>query len=129
MSNLPRTSKEIQEAAISFDLTAYKQEFYSFQEDKVRYEAAKKLFEIRRDRFKAMAGNADQFVIDGVVVATHAISGPFNVSRFAKEQPHLYEQFLVPVTQMVFDQDAFEAAHPHLFHGDDYRARSLRFKI
>lgn len=129
VSNLPRSPQEIREDLITFDLAPYREEFYSFQEDKVKYEAAKRLWEIRRDRFKAMAGKANQFVLDGIVVATHAISGAFNKAKFAKEQPHIYEQFLVEVTIQVFDEDAFAAAHPNLYYGDDYRARALRFKI
>lgn len=128
-SSLPRTAAEIREELVTFDLAPYREEFYSFQEDKVKYESVKRLWEMRRDRFKAMAGRANQFVLDGVVVATHAISGAFNKAKFAKEQPHIYEQFLVKVEVEVFDEEAFAAAHPNLYHGDEYRARSLRFKI
>lgn len=128
-SNLPRTSAEIQEAAVTFDLSPYREEFYSFQEDKVKYEHAKKLWEIRRDRFKNMAGKANQFVLDNIVVATHAISGAFNKAKFAKEQPHLYDKYLVKVEMEVFDEEAFAKDHPTLYHGDEYRARALRFKI
>lgn len=129
MSNLPRTAREIQEEAVTFDLAPYREEFYSFQEDKVKYEAAKKLWEMRRDRFKAMAGRANQFVLDGLVVATHAISGAFNKSKLEREQPHLYEKYLVKVEMEVFDEEAFAKDHPTLYHGDEYRARALRFKI
>lgn len=127
--NLPRTPKEIQEETVTFDLTPYAEQFYDMQQDKVKYESYKRIWETRRDRFKTMAGKANQFMLNGVVVATHAISGPFNKSKFAKEQPHIYEQFLVEVTTLVFDEDAFAAAHPNLYYGDDYRARSLRFKL
>lgn len=115
MVNLPRTPKEIQEDAVSFDLTPYADRFHEMLKEKADFEARKRVWELSRDRFKNMAGNANQFVLGGLVVATHAISGPFNESRFAKEQPHLYEQFLVPVTQMVFDSDAFSAAHPNIY--------------
>lgn len=127
--NLPRTAKEIQEEAVTFDLTPYAERFYEMQNEKVTFEAAKRIWEASRDRFKAMAGNANQFMLNGIVVATHAVSGPFNKSRFAKEQPHIYEQFLVEVTVQVFDEDAFAAAHPNLYNSDEYRARSLRFKL
>ena len=127
--NLPRTPQEIQEETVTFDLTPYADRFYEMQAEKVKFEASKRIWETSRDRFKSMAGKANQFMLNGVVVATHAISGPFNKSKFAKEQPHIYEQFLVEVTTLVFDEDAFAAAHPHLYYGDDYRARSLRFKL
>ena len=128
-SSLPRTPAEIREELVTFDLAPYREEFYSFQEDKVKYEAAKRLWEIRRDRFKAMAGRANQFVLDGIVVATHAISGAFNKAKFAKDQPHIYEQFLVKVEVEIFDEEGFAAAHAKLYYGVDYRARALRFKI
>lgn len=129
MVNLPRTPKEIQEDAVSFDLGPYADRFHEMLKEKADFEARKRVWELSRDRFKNMAGNANQFMLGGLVVATHAISGPFNESRFSREQPHLYEQFLVPVTQMVFDSDAFGAAHPNIYFSDQYRARSLRFKI
>lgn len=129
MVNLPRTPKEIQEDAVSFDLTPYAERFHELLREKAEFEGRKRVWELGRDRFKAMAGNANQFTLGGLVVATHAISGAFNESRFAKENPAMYEEFLVPVTQMVFDQDAFAARHPNIYYSDQYRARSLRFKI
>lgn len=129
MTNLPRSPKEIQEEAVSFDLTPYSERFHEMVREKTEFEHRKRVWELSRDRFKAMAGNANQFVLGGLVVATHAISGPFNESRFSREQPAMYEEFLVPVTQMVFDQDAFAARHPNIYWSDQYRARSLRFKI
>lgn len=129
LNDLPRSSKEILDEKDVFDLTPYRQNFEEAQVFKLEFETAKKKWELYRDRLKAKAGKASQLVIDGIVVATHAISGPFNVSRFAKEQPHLYEQYLVEVTTLVFDEEAFAKVHPSLYEGDDYRARSLRFKI
>lgn len=129
MSVLPRTSKEIQEETVTFDLTPYADRFHEMIKEKIEFEAKKRIWETSRDRFKAMAGRANQFMLNGVAVATHAISGPFNKSKFAKEQPHIYEQFLVEVTVKVFDEESFAAAHPHLYNGDEYRARSLRLKL
>lgn len=125
---LPRSPQEIQAAAKQYDLTPYAENFDELKDLKLAYEFAKKKYELYRDRLKARVGDADELVINGQVVATHAINGAFNQSRFAKEQPHIYEEFLVDVTVKVFDEDAFAATHPALHAGDAYRARSLRFK-
>lgn len=128
-SNLPKSDREIKEEAVSFDLTPFAEEFYAFQNDKADYDRAKSKWESRRDRFKQMAGKANQFVLNGVVVATHAISGPFNKSKLERDLPHLYEEFLVEQTVKVFDEAAFAAKYPSLYYGDDFRARALRFKL
>lgn len=128
IGNLPRSTREIQAAARQFDLAPYRENFEELKLLKLRMETAKKEYELYRDRLKARVGDADELVLDGQVVATHAISGAFNKAKFAKEQAHLFEQYLVEVPTMVFDEERFAEVHPHLYEGDDYRARSLRFK-
>jgi hypothetical protein len=120
---------QFEEPEVMFDLTPFRQEFYEFQNDKLAYEMAKKKWELRRDRFKKMAGNANRFILDGIVVATHAISGAFNKAKLAKELPHIYEEFLVEQTVQVFDEAAFAEKYPMLYNSDDFRARALRFKL
>lgn len=127
-SNLPKSDREIREEAVSFDLTPFADEFQAFQQDKAAYDQAKSKWEMRRDRFKQMAGKANQFVLNGVVVATHAISGPFNKAKLARDLPHLYAEFEVDQVVKVFDEAAFAEKYPSLYYGDDFRARSLRFK-
>lgn len=128
MNNLPRSNREIQAAARQFDLTPFRENFEELKLLKLEMETAKKKYELYRDRLKARVGDADELVLDGQVVATHAISGAFNKAKFAKEQPHLFEQYLVEVPTLVFDEERFAETHPQLHLGDDYRARSLRFK-
>lgn len=128
-SSLPKSNREIQEEAVSFDLTPFADEFYQFQNDKAEFDKAKSKWESRRDRFKQMAGKANQFVLNGIVVATHAISGPFNKAKLQRDLPHLYEEFLVEQTVKVFDEEAFAEKYPSLYYGDDFRARALRFKL
>lgn len=128
IGNLPRSTREIQAAARQFDLAPYRENFEELKLLKLRMETAKKEYELYRDRLKARVGDADELILDGQVVATHAISGAFNKAKFAKEQAHLFEQYLVEVPTLVFDEERFAKVHPHLYEGDDYRARSLRFK-
>lgn len=129
IGDLPRTTQEALDERDQFDLAPFRDNFYEAQRLKIEFEASKKKWELYRDRLKARAGRASQLVLDGIVVATHAISGPFNQSRFAREQPHIYDQYLVEVTTKVFDEEAFAKDHPALYESDEYRARSLRFKI
>lgn len=129
VGDLPRTTQEMLNDKDVFDLTPFRENFQEAQVLKIEFESAKKKWELYRDRLKARAGKASQLVLDGIVVATHAISGPFNKARFAKEQPHIYEQYLVEVTVLMFDEEAFAKDHPALYEGDEYRSRSLRFKI
>lgn len=125
---LPRSPQEIQAAAKQYDLTPYRENYEELRVLKLEYEIAKKKYELFRDRLKARVGDADELTIDGQVVATHAINGAFNESRFAKEQPHIFQEFLVDRVVQVFDAEAFAATHPALYTGDAYRSRSLRFK-
>lgn len=128
IGDLPKAPKELLDAKDTFDLGPFRENFEEAKELKLNYEHSKARWELFKNRLKARAGKASQLVLDGVVVATHAISGPFNTSKFAKEQPHIYEQYLVEVTHLVFDEEKFAADHPVLYAGDEYRARSLRFK-
>lgn len=128
IGDLPRAPQELLNDKDVFDLGPFRDNFFEAQELKLNFEQAKARWELYKNRLKARAGKASQLVLDGVVVATNAISGPFNTSKFAKEQPHIYEQYLVEVTTKVFDEERFAKDHPVLYTGDDYRARSLRFK-
>ena len=123
------TPQEFQETEVVFDVTPFKEEFYSFQNDKAEYESAKSKWEQRKARFKTLAGNANRFVLDGVVVATHAISGAFNSKALERELPHMYEEFLVEQTVQVFDEQAFAKKYPGVYYGPQFRARALRFKL
>jgi hypothetical protein len=129
INDLPRSAQEIQAEKVQFDLGPFRDNFYEAQNLKIEFESAKKKWELYRDRLKARAGSATELVLDGVVVATHAISGAFNVAKLRKEQPHIHDQYLVDVTVKVFDEEAFAKDHPHLYNGDEFRARALRFKI
>lgn len=125
---LPRSRQEIQAAAKQYDLGPYRENFDELKLLKLEADIAARKYELFRNRLKDRVGDADELVIDGQVVATHAISGAFNQSRFAKEQSHIFQEFLVDRVVQVFDEEAFAATHPALHAGDAYRARSLRFK-
>lgn len=126
---LPRSPREIQEQNRQFDLNPFRERFYQIQNEKAEYEQAKARWERSRNRLKASVGQADELVLDGVVVATHAISGGFNSAKLRDEQPDIYQDYLVEVTTQVFDEDRFAKDHPGLYASDVYRARALRFKI
>lgn len=129
INDLPRSPQEIQAQAKQFDLGPFRDHFYELQNLKIEMETAKKRYELYRDRLKARIDNADELVLDGIVVATHAVSGAFNKAKLQREQPHLYEPYLVTQPTQVFDEERFAADHPNLYSGDAFRARSLRFKI
>lgn len=125
---LPRSPQEIQATAKQFDLTSYADHFAELKLLKGKADLANKEYELYRDRLKARTGDADELLINGVLVATNAVNGAFQTTRFIKEQPHIAEEFMVETTVKVFDYDAFADKHPNLAVGDAYRARTLRLK-
>lgn len=126
--SLPRSPQEIQATAKQFDLTSYADHFAELKLLKGKADIANKEYELYRDRLKARTGDADELLINGVLVATNAVNGAFQASRFIKEQPHIAEEFMVEQTVQVFDYEAFAKIHPGLAVGDAYRARTLRLK-
>lgn len=129
LPELPRSPQEIQASSKQFDLSPFRERFYQIQNEKAEYEVAKAKWERSRNRLKASVGQADELVLDGVVVATHAISGGFNAARLRDEQPDIYNDYLVEQTVQVFDEERFAKDHPGLYASDVFRARALRFKI
>lgn len=123
---LPPTAQEAVEAAKSFDLADYRENWEELTILKREYDLAKARYELYLKRLKAKAGNADQLVLDGQVVATHAISGAFNVAKFRQEQPARYDAYTKQELVEVFDFEEFAKHHPNVVN--EYRARSLRFK-
>lgn len=128
-TNLPRTPQEIQNQVTQFNLEPFEEDFDKARQLKQEFEQAKARWELYKNRLKLRADRADELVLRGVVVATNAISGPFNVAKLRDTQPHLYEQYLVKQEVEVFDEDRFAAENPGLHTGDAFRSRSLRFKI
>lgn len=128
MTTLPRSPQEIQAAATQFDLTPFADNFEELKVLKLEADIAKKRYELFRDRLKARTGNADELLINGQLVATNAVNGAFQTSRFIKEQPHIAESYMAPVTRLEFDYESFAQEHPGLATSDAYRARTLRIK-
>lgn len=128
LDSLPRSPQEIQAACKQFDLGPFREHFDELRLLKLEADTAAKRYELYRNRLKARIGQADELILDGQLVATHAISGAFNKSRFEKEQPAIFEDYLVIREVQVFDEERFAKDHPHLYESDAYRARSLRFK-
>lgn len=129
MPDLPRTPQEIQNQVTQFDLKPFEAQFEEARKLKLEFEQAKARWDLYKNRLKLRADRADELVLDGVVVATNAISGAFNVAKLRDTQPHLYEQYLVKREVEVFDEEKFAEDNPQLYKGDAFRSRSLRFKI
>jgi hypothetical protein len=71
-------------------------------------------------RAKEVSNNADEFVLDGEVVAT-LVAGQLNVGRIEKELPDIHQRYMRPVTKVQFDKERFQAENPGLFR--EYQAR------
>lgn len=126
MTTLPPTGAEIATAARQFDLIEYRENWEELRLLKENYDLAKRQYERYLGRLKAKIGNADELVLNGQVVATHAISGAFNESKFRDEQGALYQAYVKPRLIDAFDADEFREHNPGLY--EQYRSRSLRFK-
>lgn len=72
------------------------------------------------------SGDAQEYTLDGKVVATHLRNGNFAEKRFAGEQPVLFEKYRRMVTELKFDRTLFAQENPELF--EEYRARRFLVK-
>lgn len=73
-----------------------------------------------KDTIKAVAGEADEFTINGEVVA-RLVPGQLNVSKLAAEQPQLHQRYMRLVSKHQFDSGSLERDEPEIF--EKYRAR------
>lgn len=83
-------------------------------------------YEVYKNRFKELAGDADELVLNGEVVATNTVSGKFQPSQLARELPHIHAAYMKDKVVRVFDEEAFKAHQPFMW--GQYRSRSLRHK-
>lgn len=76
-----------------------------------------------RETIKTVAGDAEEFRLDGVKVAI-LVPGNLNRTLLAAEQPDLVKEYTKLVCKEEFDQDAFAEDHPELF--EKYRAQAFK---
>lgn len=83
-----------------------------------------------KDQFKKLlpgvVGDASVLTIDDVPVATYRRDTKLAVKKLEKEQPHIIAKFTRTKTVEYFDETAFRAAMPDMYHA--YRGRSFRLK-
>lgn len=126
-NGLPETPEERSIEARTFELKGeYARYWEEYEEIKRLADEYSKKLESWKARWKQIFGDRDIITLDGVEVATNAVSGPFKVAQFRKEHPAIYQAYLVKKTQDVFDEEMFKAHNPQLWN--DFRSTSIRHK-
>lgn len=68
-------------------------------------------------------GDAYAGTVDGRKVVAHRPKDQYAITRLRQDYPDLTEHFLRWRTEQVFDQDAFEVAHPEIL--EQYKVRAF----
>lgn len=126
LAQLPRTGKEVRRAAQQFDISRHRNSWNEMVDIKRRIAELENEYAVYAERFKALIGEADEIVLDGEIVATHAVSSKFKTREFRNNYPDLAEEFTVQRLVETIDEEALREKHPWLFQAS--RSRSLRFK-
>lgn len=106
--------------AKQFDLGPYREHWNRMLE----LEDAAKEHKVYRDRFKELAADADEFVLDNEVVASNRVAGAFQATQLKADLPHLYNAYLTDQVVKHFDEAAFKEHNPEMWNR--FRSRSLR---
>ena len=103
-----------------FDLGPYRDHWTHYLSLRAAHEQYLKYHE----RFKELAENYDELVLDGEDVRTNTVSGRFSEKWLKTEHPHIHAAYIKPKVMQVFDEEAFKEHQPTLWMSG--RARSLR---
>jgi hypothetical protein len=103
-----------------FDLGPYREHWVKMLD----LEEAAKEHKAYKERFKELAADADEFVLDGEVVASNRIAGAFQPSQLKADLPHMYNAYLKDKVVKEFDEPTFKEHNPEMWNR--FRSRSLR---
>jgi hypothetical protein len=120
--------KEIEEKEKSFELgDTYRDHWRELERRRMAFEQASDDYESYKKRFKEIleAQKADVVTLDGRTVATHAVSGAFNVAKFKLDNPGMAKNYTFLRESEVFDKERFAKDSPEIYQA--YRVRTLRF--
>lgn len=109
-----------------FDLEPVGMTYEEYLLRRARRMEDEKWMELFREGIRKQSGDAEEFFLNGTLVATCYIDGKFKQREFEEANPHIVEHYTDYVTEKKFNVERFKEENPEIY--EQYRATSFRIK-
>lgn len=105
----------------AFSLDSWQLLYDEYEKRYQRMNEDKKWIDEFQKQVSKLSGGADEYRINGALVATHYRNGNLNLSKLEADHPDVVQRFTRPTVENKFDRTSFAEQEPELFA--EYRAK------